>query len=201
MWQVGLGSFHPKTENRTEPNRTEVSVWSVFGFGFGFQFYEPKFIGSASVFVPGAPIPRTNRTWCLRCSPTTLSNTAHLASFGPINAAYLPIQARPRQMQPEHSQVDLIPSTLLFWIPHRVVTTAAAAASERRRRARWGCLVVSSAVAGGRDAQGRKLHDGASQARRTCCATADGAVCELRAYDGDVHVCLLASCLLCLAVS
>ena len=40
---------HIFTENR-RPNRTEISVFSVFGFGFGFEFSELWCSASVSVF-------------------------------------------------------------------------------------------------------------------------------------------------------
>jgi hypothetical protein len=39
---VSLGTFNRKTEDRTEPNRTETEM-SVFRFGFGFEICELRF--------------------------------------------------------------------------------------------------------------------------------------------------------------
>jgi hypothetical protein len=39
---IGVGTFKSKPKknlNRAEPNRTELSVFSVFGFGFGFRLW------------------------------------------------------------------------------------------------------------------------------------------------------------------
>jgi hypothetical protein len=63
-WLVGVGIFSPKTANRTEPSRTEMSVFSVFlvrlqfpvflssvfGFDFGFQTKPNQATDSTEVF-------------------------------------------------------------------------------------------------------------------------------------------------------
>jgi hypothetical protein len=75
--------FHPKP--RTEPNRTEISVFSVFGFGFGPCFLQLRFLASVSVL--GAP---KNREPCKLNIPAELLVPSSVGVSTPPQHGHIP---------------------------------------------------------------------------------------------------------------
>jgi len=77
LWEhVSLSTFNPKSENRIEPNLTEMSVFSVVRFGFGFGVGELRLRLLASVLVLMKLNTRINRTAVATCQHSKSHNEA-----------------------------------------------------------------------------------------------------------------------------